>query len=324
MALKIVSGVQARPQKVVVYGVEGIGKSTLASQFPAPLFIDVEGGTSQLDVPRIANVNSWPMLMQTVEEVANTDAICQTLVLDTADWAERLCVEYVCQKLHVTGIEDVGYGKGYTYLQEEFSKLLDLCSNCVKRGKNVVILAHAKMRKFEQPDEMGAYDRWELKLSKQCAPITKEWADMVLFLNYKTIVTTTKDGKNKASGNKRIIHTVHQACWDAKNRHGLPEELPLEWGEELARIFPTQETNSVYRAAETFDATVQQKMTNPQCVSELAKRSGYTDDDILRIAKENQWCPADASKLEDVNDAVLDDIINRWEQFKDKFLELPF
>lgn len=323
MALKIVSGVQARPQKVVIYGVEGIGKSTLASQFPAPLFIDVEGGTSQLNVPRIANVNSWPMLMQTVEEVANTDAICQTLVLDTADWAERLCVEHVCQKLHVTGIEDVGYGKGYTYLQEEFSKLLDLCSNCVKRGKNVVILAHAKMRKFEQPDEMGAYDRWELKLSKQCAPITKEWADMVLFLNYKTIVTTTKDGKNKASGNKRIIHTVHQACWDAKNRHGLPEELPLEWGEELARIFPGQEPSSVYRAAETFDATVQQKMTNAQCVSELAKRGGYTDDSVLKMLKENQKCSPNATKLEDVDEAVLETVIQKWEQFKD-FLELPF
>ena len=119
MALKIVSGVQTRPQKVVIYGVEGIGKSTLASQFPAPLFIDVEGGTSQLDVPRIANVNSWQMLMQTVEEVANTDAICQTLVLDTADWAEQLAINSICKKYKQPSIESFGYGKGYTYVSEE-------------------------------------------------------------------------------------------------------------------------------------------------------------------------------------------------------------
>lgn len=323
MALKIISGKQTRPQKVVIYGVEGIGKSTLASQFPKPLFIDVEGGTSQLDVPRIANVTSWPILLKTVEEVAMADAICQTLVLDTADWAERMCTEYVCQKLRVTGIEDVGYGKGYTYLQEEFSKLLDICSQCVKRGKNVVILAHAKMRKFEQPDEMGAYDRWELKLSKQCAPITKEWADMVLFLNYKTVVTTTKDGKSKAAGGKRVMYTVHHACWDAKNRHGLPEELPLEWGEELANIFSEQTPSSVYRAAETFDATVQQKMTNAQCVSELAKRGGFTDDSVLKMLKENQKCSQDTTKLEDVDDAILETVIQKWEQFKE-FIELPF
>ena len=79
----------------------------------------------------------------------------------------------------------------------------------------------------------------------------------------------------------------------------------------------------MYRAAETFDATVQQKMTNAQCVSELAKRGGYTDDSVLKMLKENQKCSPNATKLEDVDEAVLETVIQKWEQFKD-FRELPF
>ena len=90
------------------------------------------------------------------------------------------------------------------------------------------------MRKFEQPDEMGAYDRWELKLSKQCSPLIKEWADMVLFCNYKTFVVNVDNkgvqkGTNKAQGGKRVMYTSHHPCWDAKNRDNLPDELSMEY-----------------------------------------------------------------------------------------------
>ena len=57
------------------------------------------------------------------------------------------------------------------------------------------------MRKFEQPDELGAYDRWELKLDKNTAPLVKEWADMVLFANYKTVVVNV-DGQGALKGKK--------------------------------------------------------------------------------------------------------------------------
>ena len=100
----------------------------------------------------------------------------------------------------------------------------------------MVITAHAKMRKFEQPDEMGAYDRWEMKLSKQVAPLFKEWCDMLLFLNYQTYVVTTENKSTKAQGGKRVIYTSHHPCWDAKNRHGLPEVLDLDY-ENIAHIF---------------------------------------------------------------------------------------
>ena len=152
--LKIVKGKIDRAQKVVIYGSEGIGKSTMASQFPDPLFIDTEGGTSHMDVNRIDRPASWPELLSIVQEVAKED-VCKTLVIDTADWAEQLCTDYICQKYKQTSIESFGYGKGYTYLSEEFARLLSACDDVVASGKHVVITAHAKMRKFEQPDEQN-------------------------------------------------------------------------------------------------------------------------------------------------------------------------
>lgn len=231
--LNITSGRIPKPQKVVIYGPEGIGKTTFAAQFPDPVFIDTEGSTYHMDVRRTPKPESWQALCTMVKEIAAHPGLCKTLVLDTADWAEMLCVSSVCAKFQKKGIEDFGYGKGYVYLQEEFGQLLNALTEVVNAGMGVVVTAHAKMRKFEQPDEMGSYDRWEMKLSKQVAPMVKEWADMVLFANYKTyVIATDKDGqKHKAQGGKRVMYTAHHPCWDAKNRHGLPDELPLDYGQ---------------------------------------------------------------------------------------------
>lgn len=222
-------------KKTVVYGPEGIGKSTFASMFPDTVFIDTEGSTKDMDVARLPAPSSWDMVMEEVRYVLSNPHICRTLAIDTADWAETFCAKYICDKYQKTGIEDFGYGKGYTFLQEEFGRFLNLLEELVGKGVNIVLNAHAKMRKFEQPDEMGAYDRWEMKLSKQVAPMVKEWADMVLFANYKTHVVKV-DGKNKAQGGARVMYTAHHSCWDAKNRYGLPEELPFEY-RSIAHIF---------------------------------------------------------------------------------------
>ena len=161
---------------------------------------------------------------------------CATVVIDTADAAERLCVDKVCSDKGWSGIEDAGYGKGYKYVNEEFAKLLDRLSDVAEAGVNVVVTAHARISKFEQPDEMGAYDRWSMKLidtpKASNAALLKEWADMVLFCNFETYVveSSKEDGKRKkAQGGKRVMFTQHHPCWDAKNRHGLPGKLPLDY-----------------------------------------------------------------------------------------------
>lgn len=228
-------------KKVVVYGPEGIGKSTFASKFPDPVFIDTEGSTKDMDVARLPAPSSWNMLLEEVRYVLDNPQVCKTLVIDTADWTEQLCSTSVCDKHQKSGIEDFWYGKGYVFLQEEFGKLLNLLTDVVEQKMiNVVLTAHAKMRKFEQPDEMGAYDRWEMKLSKNVSPMVKEWADMVLFANYKTHVVKV-DGKNKAQGGQRVLYTTHHSCWDAKNRYSLPDEIPFEYG-SIAHVFSDNAT----------------------------------------------------------------------------------
>lgn len=234
--MKIISGTIQRPVKLVIYGPEGIGKSTLASHAPNPLYIDTEGGTAHLNVRRVEKPKNWEELLNDIREISLSPTICGTLILDTADWAEQLCTDSVCSRNGKSSIEDFGYGKGYTLLAEEWQKLLHALDGVINAGINVILTAHAKMRKFEQPDETGSYDRWEMKLSKQIAPLVKEWCDALLFLNYKTYVVADKDGKKKAQGGKRVIYASHHPCWDAKNRHGLPDEMDMDY-QKIAALF---------------------------------------------------------------------------------------
>lgn len=245
--MKIIRGKIASAKKCVVYGPEGIGKSTLASRFPEAVFIDTEGSTKEMDVARTETPASWAMLLEQVKYFIGHPEELKTLVIDTADWAEQLCTSEICARYQKSGIEDFGYGKGYVFLQEEFGRLLNLLTDLAdKKGIHVVLTAHAKMRKFEQPDEMGAYDRWEMKLSKQVAPMVKEWADMVLFANYKTFVVNVdgqgaQKGKNKVQGGKRVMYTTHHSCWDAKNRYGLADEVPFDY-ESIRHILESTST----------------------------------------------------------------------------------
>ena len=234
--MEIIKGKIKKAKKVVIYGPEGIGKSTFASKFPDPVFIDTEGSTNDMDVARLPRPTSWIMLLEELQYVEKNPGVCKTLVIDTIDWAEQLCVEHICAKHNKSGIEDFGYGNGYIYTKEEFGRFLNKLTDVIETGVNVVLTAHAQLRKFEQPDEMGAYDRWELKLGKktqsQTSPLVKEWADMLLFCNYKTysIAVDDKGKKHKAQGGKRVMYTCHHPCWDAKNRYNLPDECELDYG----------------------------------------------------------------------------------------------
>ena len=241
--MNITTGKIKKAQRIVIYGSEGIGKSTFASKFPKPLFIDTEGSTEHLDVARTPVPTSWTMLKQLLGQIAKDPMGYKTIVIDTADWAERLCITEICAKGDgkgvKNGLEDFGYGKGYTYLAEEFGRLLDFLNEMKEQGLNIVFLAHCMLKRFEQPDENGSYDRYELKLEKKTSPLLKEWADMVLFANYKTIVTEI-EGKKKASGGQRVMYTSHRPSWDAKNRHNLKDELLFEFS-QIAHCIPVFE-----------------------------------------------------------------------------------
>jgi hypothetical protein len=302
--LNIIEGKETRPLKIVIYGPEGIGKSTFASQFPDPLFIDTEGGTSNLNIRRIKCNKSWNELISIVKEIHDNPSICKTLVLDTADWAETLCINAVCEKYRKNNIEDFGFGKGYVYLLDEYSKLLTLLDQLIEVGINVVITAHAKPRKFELPEEQGAFDRYEMKLTRQVAPLIKEWCDALFFVNYKIYVVTTENNSKKAQGGKRVLYTTHNPTYDAKNRFNLPEELELSFA-SIQHLF---EQPIVRKEIARFPDP--RDITSVAVVEKLKKMiadSGITDVDVQKVV-------AAKGHYQDTEpiDNYSDDFITRW------------
>ena len=338
MVFNITSGPTATAQKVVLYGVEGIGKSTFASQFPNPVFIDTEGSTSNMNVQRLDNPNSWQMLLDEVNYVKQTK-ICSTLIIDTADWAETLANQHIIARNGITSIEDLGYGKGYTMVKEEFGKLLNLLSELTDDGINVVVTAHAELKKKEEPDQMGAYDRYQLKLSRQCAPLLKEWSDMVLFANYETtIVTDSKTKSKKATGGQRVMFTTHHPAWDAKNRHNLPEKLPFDFS-SIAQLFqpaapvaqpePTPVTPQEPVAGawtpgggEVADTSDNQNQfgrdpialdpgIDPQ-LAQLMTANGVTEDEVKAVVVEKGFMPPEVAVKDYPTDLVQGGLVAQW------------
>lgn len=239
---EVQSGVVPKAQKVILYGPEGIGKSSLAAKFPNPVFIDTEGSTDKLEVNRMKKPTSWTELIQMLDWIKNQRQF-SSVIIDTADWAQRLAEQEVCQQHGVQSIADIGYGNGYVYMKDKFGNFLDKMQDLADVGINAVLTAHSQITKFEDPGEMGAYDRYELKLAKRSnadvAAMAKEWADTVLFLNYRVISVKADEAgrKFKAQGGQRVMHTTHRPAWDAKNRDSLPEEIALDYS-SIAHIIP--------------------------------------------------------------------------------------
>ena len=237
--MNITRGPMKSAIKVGIYGPEGIGKTTFAGMFPGAVFIDTEGSTKHIDVARFDPPTELGDVLEQLSWVlAHPDQV-STLVIDTVDWLEKLIYQAVCTEKKIQNIEDIGYGKGYVYAKQKMQQILEVLDTIVANGVHVVLVCHSMIRKFEQPDEMGSYDRYMLKLNeKNIAPIVKEWLDMLLFVNYKTDIVTASDGKTKKArgGQKRIMYANHSACWDAKNRFGLPDEMPMEY-DQVAHLF---------------------------------------------------------------------------------------
>lgn len=225
----IVRGKLEKPPRVLLYGVEKIGKSSFAAAAPNPVFLCSEDGTAELDVARFPEPTQWSEVRYAIDTLVRSPHDFRTFVVDTLDWLEPLCWTEVCRKGGKLKIEDFDYGKGYLSALDEWRTLLgELDELRHKRNMGVILLAHSWVKSFNNPEGEN-FDRYEMKLHAKTGALIKEWCDAVLFATYETF-THEKKGKVKgvASG-ARIIHTQRMAAWDAGNRYDLPETLPLDW-----------------------------------------------------------------------------------------------
>ena len=227
-------GKVAAPRRTLMYGVHGVGKSTFGSMAERPVFIQTEDGLGNIECERFPVAGKYADVIAALAELYTEPHEYQTVVIDSLDWLERLIWADVCQKRGVESIEDIGYGKGYVFALTNWREVLaglDALRN--ERGMHVILIAHAQIEKFANP-ETDTYDRYSPRLQKLASALVQEWCDEVLFTTYRIHTKTTNEGfdRKRVQGigtGERIIRTTERPAHVAKNRLGLPEEFPLDY-----------------------------------------------------------------------------------------------
>ncbi|MGE4157726.1 MAG: ATP-binding protein [Planctomycetota bacterium] len=251
---KIETKVKAQPRRLMVYGPQGVGKSTFALGAEAPIVIQTEDGLGSLEGARFPLARSFGDVIAALGELYTQKHIFKTVVIDSVDWLERLIWAEVCREKGVSSIEEIGFSKGYKFSLKYWQQIIDgLSALRSDRTMTVVIIAHSKIERFEDP-EGEAYDKYSPRLHSLACALLVEWCDEVLFANHRVFTKQSDDGfgrkRTVALGSgERVLRTGERPAHLAKNRLGLPEELPLEWG-ALARFFKSSEQPTTKKAKE--------------------------------------------------------------------------
>ena len=243
---EITRGREKRPRRVMLYGTQGIGKSTWAANAPKPVFIQTEDGLGDIECDKFPVAGCFEDVMKALSDLYTDKHGYQTVVVDSLDWLERLIWADVCKEQNVKSIDAIGYGKGYGFAMTLWNDFLTgLAALREEKGMGIILIAHSKVERFEDP-ETDAYDRYSPRLHKTAAHLVQEFCDEVLFASYKVMTRTAGDGlhkKTKGIGTgERIMRTQAGAAHQAKNRLGLPPELPLTWEAYANHINGTKES----------------------------------------------------------------------------------
>lgn len=227
------------PSRVVLHGVEGVGKTSFAAAAPSPVFGMARGETGletlidsgQLgETPHFPEWQTWQEVLGSIRSLVAEPHEFKTLVIDTLNGVERLCHEFVCQRDYngVWGKQGfTSYMQGYEVALGDWREFLGLLDELrAKRRMGIVCLTHTKVSTFKNP-EGADFDRYQPDMHAKTWSLTHKWADMVLFANYHTVVVEDGARHKGRGGQDRIIYTTRHAAYDAKNRAGLPEEIDM-------------------------------------------------------------------------------------------------
>lgn len=224
--------------RVMIYGVEGIGKSTFAAGAPNPIFIMTEDGLGTLQVDHFPIATSTSDVMNAIGTLYTEKHDFQTVVIDSLDWLENIIWREIEEKHDA---KDLAYGKGAVIAAEQWRKVLDgLDSLRIDRNMAVILIAHTTIKRFDSP-EVEPYDRYQPKLQERSSAVIREWSDAVLFANYKTIIKKDDVGFNKTntrgfSTGERLLFTSERPAYMAKNRYNLPDSIPMSWDDFESNI----------------------------------------------------------------------------------------
>lgn len=238
--MKLLSGRQRRPRRVLLYGQHGIGKTSWALGAPKPIFLDLEDGLGDVDVDRTPLLTDFGQFMEASSFLVSAEHGHKTVVVDTVDWLERLVHRDVARAHNKTSIEEIPYGKGYMLALDKWDLVLSSFEELRRRGLAVILLAHSRITKFNDPTT-DSYDRYEPDLHKTVSGRLMEWCDEVLFATYAVRTVKVREKFNaervRAIGSgERVVYTCEMPTHLAKRRCELPDELPLEFAAYVEHV----------------------------------------------------------------------------------------
>ncbi len=217
-------------QKFIIYGIQGLGKTTFGATFQNPILLRTEDGAKAINITTFPIAKTFDDVKQAITSLHQEKHDFKTLVVDSLDWLEPLVWDETCEENGFTNIESAGYGKGYVTADYYWRLLMKgFDSLAINKNMDIVLISHAEIKTFNSPIS-EPYDRYQLKLHKRAAGFWQEWADMVLFCNYKTNIETKKAGFDKeisrgTGSGERVVFTEERPAFHAKNRWSLPPEI---------------------------------------------------------------------------------------------------
>lgn len=235
------------PNRYGCYGPIGYGKTSLFAYAPSPIFLMTRGETGLLkliesgqlpETSHLPELLSWSDVLAAVSFLRTSEHTFKTMVLDTANGAERLMHEHVAERDFSGDWTDrgfMGYMRGYEVSLADWRMFLNSLDDLQReRSMTIVFLFHSRVKTFRNPAGPD-FDRYTPELSEKTWALTKGWLDCILFGNFEVAVrgagTKAADPMKKgkvADVAPRILYTnSDNPTYDAKNRLGLADEIEL-------------------------------------------------------------------------------------------------